>query len=397
MKDDAHAGLLAWWKERPSTRRRCSISPSDRPRPAVQSLRGGAVSFRIEAPLIEALRELAVQRGMTVTMVLMAAFSVLLHRYTHHDDILIGMPSANRARMDLEAIMGFLVNTVPVRLDLSGDPSFDDLLRRVRQVCLEAYEHDTLPFDVLVHELRPERSPSYNPIVQIAFAPQMPAERDLALAGVEVDPIEADAKKTIFDLSLYSWESEGGVAAMFEYSADLFERSTIERMADHLLTMLGTAASEPGLPVSSLPMLTRAEQRRLVVEMNDTAADHPRDRSVLDLFEAQAARAPRARPRCRDRGALAYGELDRRANQLAHPPARGRGGAGDDGRDLRGAVARAAPRHRRDPQGGQGVRPARPGLSGAGPARVHAERLPGAGARRRGAPRATAFPRSAAR
>ncbi|WP_444547642.1 amino acid adenylation domain-containing protein [Sorangium atrum] len=318
VKDDAHAGLLAWWKERLLHAPPLLDLPSDRPRPAVQSLRGGAVSFRIEAPLVEALRELAVRRGMTVTMVLMAAFSVLLHRYTHHDDILIGMPSANRARMDLEALMGFLVNTVPVRLDLSGDPSFDDLLHRVRQVCLEAYEHDTLPFDVLVHELRPERSPGYNPIVQIAFAPQMPAERDLALAGVEVRPIEADAKKTIFDLSLYSWESEGGVAAMFEYSADLFERATIERMADHLLTMLGTAASEPGLPVSSLPMLTRAEQRRLVVEMNDTAADHPRDRSVLDLFEAQAARAPRAPAAVSDRGALTYGELDRRANQLAH-------------------------------------------------------------------------------
>ncbi|WP_437590514.1 amino acid adenylation domain-containing protein [Sorangium sp. So ce1000] len=318
MGDEARSALLAWWKERLLHAPPLLDLPGDRPRPAVQSLRGGAVSFRIEAPLAEALRELAVRRGMTVTMVLMAAFSVLLNRYTHRDDILIGMPSANRARMDLEEIMGFFVNTVPIRLDLSGDPSFDDLLHRGRQVCLEAYEHDALPFDVLVHELRPERSPSYNPVVQIAFAPQMPTERDLTLAGVEIHPIEADAKKTIFDLSLYSWDSEGGVAAMFEYSADLFERSTIERMADHLLTMLEAAASEPGLPVSSLPMLTRAEQRRLVVEMNDTAVDPPRERSVLDLFEAQAARAPRAPAAVSDRGALTYGELDRRANQLAH-------------------------------------------------------------------------------
>ncbi|WP_437297431.1 amino acid adenylation domain-containing protein [Sorangium sp. So ce426] len=318
MKDSARAALLAWWKERLLDAPPLLELPSDHPRPAIQSLRGATVSFRIDAPLAERLGELSAQRGMTVTMVLMAAFAVLLHRYTQRDDLLIGMPSANRARMDLEEIMGFFVNIVPLRVDLSGDPSFDELLQRVRQLCLEAYEHDMLPFDVLVQELRPERSPGYNPVVQIAFAPQSPAERDLALAGVEVRPIEADAKKTIFDLSLYSWESPDGVTGMLEYSTDLFDRATIERMAEHLLTMLSTAASGPDQPVSSLPLLTRVEQRRLVIEMNDTEVDPPGDRCVLDLFEEQAARAPHALAAVADRGSLSYGELDRRANQLAH-------------------------------------------------------------------------------
>ncbi|WP_437327214.1 amino acid adenylation domain-containing protein [Sorangium sp. So ce381] len=318
MRDSARAELLAWWKERLLHAPPLLDLPSDHPRPAIQSLRGSTVSFRIDAPLAERLGELSAQRGMTVTMVLMAAFAVLLHRYTQRDDILIGMPSANRARMDLEEIMGFFVNTVPIRVDLSGDPSFDDLLQRVRKLCLEAYEHDMLPFDVLVQELRPERSPGYNPVVQIAFAPQSPAERDLDLAGIEVRPIEADAGKTIFDLSLYSWEGPDGVTGMFEYSTDLFDRATIERMAEHLLTLLSTATSGPDQPVSSLPLLTRVEQRRLVIEMNDTAVDHPGDRCVLDLFEEQAARAPHALAAVADRGTLTYGELDRRANQLAH-------------------------------------------------------------------------------
>ncbi|WP_437928193.1 amino acid adenylation domain-containing protein [Sorangium sp. So ce291] len=318
MRDGARSELLAWWKEKLLHAPPLLELPGDRPRPAVQTLRGSTVFFRMEAPLVEPLRQLSVRRDMTVTMVLMAAFAVLLHRYTHRDDILFGMPSANRARLDLEHIMGFVVNTVPIRLDLSGDPSFDDLLQQTRRMCLEVYEHDTLPFDLLVQELRPERSPSYNPVVQIAFAPQTPAERDLELAGIEVRPMVADAQKTIFDLSLYCWESPDGVTGMFEYSTDLFERSTIERMVNHLLTMLSAAISEPGQPVSSLPMLTHAEQHRLALEMSGTVVDHPRDRSVLDLFEEQAARAPRAPAVVSERGSITYGELDHRANQLAH-------------------------------------------------------------------------------
>jgi amino acid adenylation domain-containing protein len=317
MKDDALAGLLAWWKQKLLDVPPLLDLPSDHGRPAVQSFRGATIPFHLQPALAQAIRGLSVQKEMTSTMVLLAVFAVLLHRHTHQDDILIGMPSANRGRMDLEEMIGFFVNTVPIRIDLSRDPSFEDLLTQMRQVCLEAYEHDTLPFERLVQELRPERTLSYNPVVQVAFAPQPPSEHELHLGGVEARYIETDAKKTIFDLSVYSWDNSDGIAGMFEYSTDLFERSTIERMLGHLLTLLSAVVSDPSRPISSLPMLTEAE-RRQIAGWNDTATEFRRDLCVQDLFEEHVERTPDAVALVSERGTLTYRELDRRANQLAH-------------------------------------------------------------------------------
>ncbi|WP_437974247.1 amino acid adenylation domain-containing protein [Sorangium sp. So ce295] len=317
MTEEVLSELLAGWKQRLLDVPPLLELPSDHVRPAVQTFRGATLPFQLDPEVGRAVRDLGARNNVTVNMVLLAVFAVLLHRTTQRDDLLVGLPSAGRDRADLEAAIGFFVNVVPIRIDVSGGPSFEELLRRVRDVCLDAYAHDGLPFERLVQELQPERDPSYSPLVQIVFAPQPPAERELHLGGIEARAIDTDTRKTIFDVSLYAWESAGGVAGMLEYSTDLFERATMERLLSHLFTLLAAATSDPARSVSSMPLLPERERRRLLVDWNDTGADFPRDLCVLDLFEEQAARAPHAAAVVSDRGSLTYGELDRRANQLA--------------------------------------------------------------------------------
>ncbi|WP_437852408.1 amino acid adenylation domain-containing protein [Sorangium sp. So ce363] len=318
MTEETLSELLAGWKQRLLDVPPLLELPGDHVRPPVQTFRGATLPFQLDPEVGRAVRDLGARNNVTVNMVLLAVFAVLIHRTTQRDDLLVGLPSAGRDHADLEAAIGFFVNVVPVRIDVSGEPSFEELLRRVRDVCLDAYAHDRLPFERLVQELQPVRDPSYSPLVQIVFAPQPPAERDLHLTGVEARAIDTDTQKTIFDVSLYAWESAGGVAGMLEYSTDLFERATMARMLEHLFTLLAAATSDPARSVSSMPMLPERERRQLLVEWNDTGADFPRDLSVLDRFEEQAARAPHAAAVVSDRGSLTYGELDRRANQLAH-------------------------------------------------------------------------------
>ncbi|WP_437524973.1 amino acid adenylation domain-containing protein [Sorangium sp. So ce726] len=318
MTEETLSELLAGWKQRLLDVPPLLELPSDHVRPPVQTFRGATLPFQLDPEVGRAVRDLGARNDVTVNMVLLAVFAALLHRTTQRDDLLIGLPSAGRDHADLEAAIGFFVNVVPIRIDVSGEPSFEELLRRVRDVCVNAYAHDRLPFERLVQELQPVRDPSYSPLVQIVFAPQPPAERDLHLTGVEARAVDTDTQKTIFDVSLYAWETAGGVAGMLEYSTDLFERATMARMLEHLFTLLAAATSDPARSVASMPLLPERERRQLLVEWNDTGADFPRDRSVLDRFEEQAARAPRAAAVVSDRGALTYGELDRRANRLAH-------------------------------------------------------------------------------
>ncbi|AUX22495.1 peptide synthetase [Sorangium cellulosum] len=318
LTDEALSELLAGWKQRLLDAPPLLELPGDHARPKIQSFRGATIPFQLDPELARAVRDLGARRDMTVNMVLLAAFAALLHRVTGREDLVIGLPSAGRDHPEIEQAIGFFVNVIPIRIDASGAPSFEELLRRVRAACLDAYAHDGLPFERLVKELQPERDPSYSPVVQVVFAPQPPAERELHLPGVEARAVDTDTRKTIFDVSLYAWESAGGVAGMLEYGTDLFERPTMERTLGHLVTLLAAATSAPARAVASLPVLAEAERRQLLVTWNDTGAEVPGDRSVLDLFEEQVARAPHAPAVVSGRGALTYGELDRRANQLAH-------------------------------------------------------------------------------
>ena len=309
--------LLHWWRERLQDVPPLLELPADRLRPKVQSYGGGIVPFRLDPVLTAAARKLAGQHGMTLSMTLLAAFSALIHRYTNRDDIVIGIPSANRHRVELEDVLGFFVNTLPMRIDASGDPTCTELLARVRVTSVEAFAHDELPFDQLVQELRHERNPGYNPVVQIGFAPQPPAERDLWLADVRAEPVAVDACKTILDLTLYLWEEPTSVTAHFEYSTDLFEPSTVQQMASHFLLLLAAMTAAPQQRVSALSILSEAERSTILSKWSGPTTELPQDLCLHQLFEAQAARTPLAVAAVLDDQQLTYRELDERASQLA--------------------------------------------------------------------------------
>jgi amino acid adenylation domain-containing protein len=292
--------------------------PTDRPRSPMQSYRGARVAFDLPAPLIQGLKMLGRQEGATLYMTLLAAFQALLARYSGQEDIAVGAPIAGRTRNELEGLIGFFVNTLVLRTDLSGNPKFCDLLTRVRESALQAYEHQDVPFERLVEELKPERDGSRSPLFQVMFALQNTSEATLALQGVEVSPLALPGHSAKFDLTLTLTEGVAGLHGEFEYASDLFDASTIERMAGHFTTLLEGIVAEPQTPIGELPLLTPAERHQILVQWNDTAADYPRDSCIHQLFEEQAARTPDAVALVFEDQQLSYGELNARANQLAH-------------------------------------------------------------------------------
>ena len=229
---------LTWWKEQLAGVPPILELPTDRPRPPIQDFRGALVPFQIDRETTAALRTLAAQEHVTPTMVLLAGFQALLHRYTGQEEFLVGMPHANRERSELAGVVGFFVNTLAMRADLSGEPSFRALLARVRETSLGAHEHSRLPFERLVKALRPERDLSTLPLVQVMFAPQVSKLGRLKLPGLGVEPLAVDPGRATFDLTLCSWEETDTIGGQWEYSTALFERSTLERMAGHLIRLL---------------------------------------------------------------------------------------------------------------------------------------------------------------
>src|SRR5258706_303672 len=291
--------------------------PADRPRPPVESHRGAFYSFTLPLELTEALRGLARREDATLFMTLLSGFALLLARYSAQQDLLIGTPVANRNHAEIEELVGFFVNTLVLRADLSGEPSVREFLGRMREVCLDAYAHQDLPFDRLVGELRPARDMSRNPLFQVMFALQNAPRGALELPGLTLRPVEVDRGAAHVDLSLMLQETPAGLSGSFEYATDLFEESTIARMAAHWRSLLEAMSATPERCVSELPLLTEAERHQLLVEWNDTAAEYPAEALLHELFEAQAARTPE-RPALRvGATALSYAELDSRANRLA--------------------------------------------------------------------------------
>jgi amino acid adenylation domain-containing protein len=300
--------------------------PTDKPRPAVQTFRGAAHSFALPQELAERLRRLSREEGATLFMTLLAGFQALLSRYSGQEDVVVGSPIANRNRAEVEPLIGFFVNTLAMRTDLSGEPTFKELLRRVRETCLGAYAHQELPFEKLVEELEPERSLSHTPLFQVMFsmqsAPGTGAEfGELSMSGVAAGGPVASK----FDLMLTAQEAAGGeVECGWVYNTDLYEPQTIERLSRHLVSLLDSAAQRPGRAVSSLQMLSEAERRRQLVEWNRTAREYPRELCAHELFEEQAARTPGAVAVVFGDERLTYAELNGRANRLARY-LRGRG------------------------------------------------------------------------
>ncbi|QKQ73081.1 non-ribosomal peptide synthetase [Nostoc sp. TCL240-02] len=292
--------------------------PTDFPRPAIQNYQGAKQSIVLPKSLTQALKELSQQEGTTLFMTLLAAFKVLLYRYTQQHDILVGTPIANRNRPEIEGLIGFFVNTLVLRTDLGSNPSFRELLKRVRQVTLGAYAHQDLPFEYLVEKLQPKRDLSYSPVFQVMFALQNIRKDELKLPGVTLSFLQLEKQTAQFDLSIDFFETESGLSGWFEYNTDLFNASTISRMVDHFCNLLSDIVANPEQHTAELSLLTQSQQHQLLVEWNNTKVDYPGEYCIHQLFEAQVERLPDAIAVSFENQHLTYRELNHRANQLAH-------------------------------------------------------------------------------
>ncbi|MEO7330145.1 MAG: amino acid adenylation domain-containing protein, partial [Minicystis sp.] len=311
---------LAYWRAQLAGATRALELPTDRPRPAVPTRRGQRRMIRFSPQLSQAIEALSRREGVTLFMTLLAAFDVLLFRYTGQEDFVVGSPVLDRPRPELEGLIGFFLNTVVLRARLSGDLSFLDLLERVRETCLGAYTHQDVPFERLVEELEPDRELGRSPLFQVLFTlDNAPRERDGAtLPGLKRRSAEAPSTTAKYDLSLGMINGPGGLAASIEYRTELFEPATIDRLLGHLRILLEGIVAEPARPIADLPLLGDEEREKLLVTWNDTRADYPADKAAHQLFEEQVERTPGAIAVSFEGFSLTYRELDRRSNQLAH-------------------------------------------------------------------------------
>ena len=290
--------------------------PYDRPRPALQTFRGARQCLALSKDLTESLKALSQQSGVTLYMTLLAAFKTLLYRYSGQEDLVVGTVSAGRNRPEIEGLIGYFLNTLVLRTDLSGNPSFRELLKRVREVTLGAYAHEDLPYQKLVETLQPERNLSQNPLFQVALVLEAPMPSlNLDWTRSYLD-IQTDTAK--FDLTLELDERPEGIVGRFEYNTDLFDASTISRMIGHFQTILAGIVANPRARISELPLLTEREQQQLLVEWNNTTKEYPQDKCIHHLFEAQVQQQPDAVALVFENQQLTYRELNRRANKLAH-------------------------------------------------------------------------------
>jgi amino acid adenylation domain-containing protein len=319
---------VTYWREKLSGLPPLVGLPVDRPRPAVQSFRGHLTPFSWPAQVARALDLLCREEGVTRFMALFAAFAAFLFRYSRQSDLPVGVAIANRTRVETENLIGFFVNTLPIRTDLSGDPTFRQLLQRVKTVALEAYAHQDLPFEKLVGVLQPERNLSHMPIVQVLFAYQSapfepPELTGLQVSQVTVDKLDTGTAKT--DLVVTLEESEEGLTGYFQLSADIFEPTTAARMVRHFRILLEGALANPGLTLSVLPLVSSQEQEQLLRDSSGAISDYPEDWTINELFEKQVRSRPEAAALLpalppvegRRTETMTYAELDRRSGRLA--------------------------------------------------------------------------------
>ena len=317
LQGEAFERHLSYWKEK-----LLGVSPLelpiDRPRPAVQTFHGARESRMLPKRLLLGLKNLARGEKMTLFMTLLAGFQVLLYRYTGNNDVAVGSPITGRIRVETEGLIGFLVNTLVLRSDLSGNPTSRELLKRVREIALGAFMHPDVPFEKLIAELKLERSLSRNTMFQVMFALQNYPRHSLKLPGLTVEPVDIEKGTTKFDVTLSASEEQEGLALLFEYNADLFDNKTMERMLGHFENLLEWIVANPELRISDLPLLSPTERHELLLGWNNTAADYSQSKCVHQLFEEQAARTPNAVAVVFEQQQLTYRELNNRANQLAH-------------------------------------------------------------------------------
>jgi amino acid adenylation domain-containing protein len=318
---------LAYWRQQLGQDLPTLHLPADHPRPAIQGSEGLTYRFTLPSPLVQAIKALSRQEGVTLFMALLAAFKSLLYRYTRQTDLPVGTPVANRNRSEIEGLIGFFVNTLVIRTSLAGNFTYRSLLQQVREAALGAYSHQDLPFERLVDELQPERDLSQQPLFQVMFALQdSPVER-LQLTNLQASALAVEQQIAQFDLALDIIETDHGqgLIGALEYSTDLFETETIERMAGHFQTLLEGIVANPETPIAELPLLTPAERQQLLVDWNQTGVEYPGPFCIHQLFEAQAEQTPDHLAVVAPQGdsaaawtQLTYRELNQRANRLAH-------------------------------------------------------------------------------
>jgi amino acid adenylation domain-containing protein len=310
---------VAWWRERLRGAPPLLEIATDRPRAAQPGEAGGRVPVTVPVETAEALRGLSRAAGTTLFITLLAAWQLLLSRYSGQTDVSVGTPTAGRNRLETEGLIGFFVNTLVLRTDLSGNPGFRTLLERVRAATLDAYGHQDVPFERLVEELEPERSVAHSPLFQTVFTLQSDHGEDLRLGSLRAEPLDAGVAPAKYDLSLTLAEpADGTIRGSLAYRAELFDTATVERMREHLLVLLAGVAAEPDRPIADVPLLADAERRLGVEAWNDTAAEYPAG-TVHASFEAQAERTPDAvAVAVRGGESVTYRALNERANRLAH-------------------------------------------------------------------------------
>ncbi|MGW2461804.1 amino acid adenylation domain-containing protein [Streptomyces sp. NPDC001761] len=291
--------------------------PTDRPRPPVRSGRGSSIEFEVPGAVTEGLRELARREDCTLFMVLLGLFQVLLSSYSGQSDVAVGVPIAGRNRSETEGLVGFFVNNLVLRADLGDDPTVRELLRQVKGRALDAYGNQDVPFERLVEELAPERDLSRTPLFQVMLAPQDGADERWRFEGLDAERLPLRAATSALDLMMSVREDGDRIAARVEYSTDLFDRATVERMAGHFRVLLAAAVAGPDRRVGELELLTDAERERLLVRWNDTAAPFPADLGVPELFEERVRERPDAVALTSGEQSLTYRELSAAANRLA--------------------------------------------------------------------------------
>lgn len=313
---------LTYWREQLSGAPPVLSLLTDRPRPQVQTHNGAHVSFIVPVGLSARLRQLCWSEGVTMFMLLLAAFQLLLARCCGETDVLVGTPIAGRTRQEVENLIGFFVNTLVLRTNLSGNPTFGELVRRVREVCLEAYAHAELPFERLVEELQPDRNLSHAPLFQVMFVLQnTPGDAVFSLPGITVSGVDLELTTTAFDMTLNLEEVGENIFGRLRYNVDLFKAESVRRMAEHFLTLLEGIVEGLDRSIAELPILRAAERQRLLKEWNNTNREFPEFPAgtyVHELFERQAELFPDRTALIFDGEELTYAELNRRSNQLAH-------------------------------------------------------------------------------
>jgi len=317
LRGDVLETQLGYWKKQLAGIPSLLELPTDRPRAAMRSSRGASLAAVLPPGLLQELQKLARSEDATLFMTLLAAFQAFLSRYTGQEDIPVGSPIAGRTQVETEGLIGFFVNTLVLRGDLSGDPTFRQLLARVRETALEAYAHQDVPFEKLVEELHPARSLGHTPLFQVLFQ-LIPAGRIGAeLPDLKAETFRLEGEIAKFDLSLRAVVRPDRLSCVFEYKTDLFDAETIRRMLDHWKTFLAGIAADPDRRVSEIPLLSDEERRMILVEWNATATSYPREKSIGEAFESQVASTPDTVALILGKEQLTYAELNRRANRLA--------------------------------------------------------------------------------